>query len=417
MKQSQLFTKTRREPPSDEVAKNAQLLIRAGYIHKEMAGVYAYLPLGLRVLNNVSRIIREEMNAIGGIEIQMTALQDKEKWVKSNRWDDAVVDVWFKTALKNDAQLGLGFTHDEALIDILKNYIASYKDLPRYIYQIQTKFRNELRSKSGIMRGREFLMKDLYSFTRTQQELDAFYEKVQRAYHNVFRRCGIGDSTYLTFSSGGTFSQFSHEFQTISDAGEDVIYVDQAKKIAVNKDVLNDEVLKGLGLTRSNLVEKKAIEVGNIFRQGTRFTDALGVYYADEKGERQSLYMGGYGIGVSRVVGTIVEVLADDKGLVWPKEVAPFAVHLIAIAGKSGEKVSAAADNLYADLEKAGVEVLYDDRDVSAGGKLADADLIGIPTRIVISEKTLEKDSVEVKERASGETKMVALSVAIDHFA
>lgn len=406
MRQSQLFTKTRKEVPSDEVAKNAQLLIRAGFIHKEMAGVYAYLPLGLRVLNNIQKIIREEMNAIGGVEIQMTALQDKEKWEKSNRWDDKVVDVWFKTKLKNDNEVGLGFTHDEALIDILKNYIASYKDLPRYIYQIQTKFRNELRPKSGIMRGREFLMKDLYSFTRTQADLDAFYDKVQQAYHNVFARCGIGQCTYLTFSSGGTFSQFSHEFQTISDAGEDVVYFDEDKKIAVNKDVLNDEVLKDLGLKRERLIEKKAIEVGNIFRQGTRFTDALGVYYTDEKGDRQSLYMGGYGIGVSRVLGTIVEVLGDDKGLVWPKEVAPFAVHLVSITGKTGEQVKAAADKLYAELSAKGVEVLYDDRDVSAGGKLADADLIGIPTRVVISEKTLAKNEVEVTDRASGQVRM-----------
>ncbi len=410
MRQSQLFTKTRKEVPSDEVAKNAQLLIRAGYIHKEMAGVYAYLPLGLRVLNNIQNIIREEMNAVGGVEIQMTALQDKEKWEKSNRWDDKVVDVWFKTKLKNDQEVGLGFTHDEALIDILKNYIASYKDLPRYIYQIQNKFRNELRSKSGIMRGREFLMKDLYSFTRTQAELDAFYEKVAQAYHRIFERCGIGSKTYYTFSSGGTFAQYSHEFQTISDAGEDKIFVDEKKKIAINHEVMNDEVLKSLDINKVDLVEKKGIEVGNIFRQGTRFTDALGVYYTDEKGDRQSLYMGGYGIGVSRVMGTIVEVLGDDKGLVWPKEIAPFAVHLVSIAGKTGEKITAAADTLYADLTKAGVEVLYDDRDISAGGKLADADLIGIPMRIVISEKTLEKDSVEVKDRVSGEVKMMALS-------
>lgn len=410
MKQSQLFTKTRKEAPSDEVAKNAQLLIRAGYIHKEMAGAYVYLPLGLRVLNNINRIIREEMNAIGGVEIQMTALQDKEKWIKSNRWDDKIVDVWFKTQLKNGQELGLGFTHDEALIDILRSYIVSYKDLPRYIYQIQTKFRNELRSKSGIMRGREFLMKDLYSFTRTQEDLDEFYAKVQGAYARVFERCGIGDRTYLTFSSGGTFSQFSHEFQTICDAGEDMIYVSETKKIAVNKEVLTDEVLKGLGVTREELVEKKAVEVGNIFRQGTRFTDALGVYYTDEKGEKKSLYMGGYGIGVSRLLGTITEVLSDEKGIVWPKEVAPFAIHLIAIAGKQGGAVMAKAQEIYENALKRGVEVLFDDRDVSAGSKLADADLMGIPTRVVVSEKTLAQEAVEVTDRARGTTKMVPLS-------
>ncbi len=394
MRQSKLFTKTQKEAPKDETSKNAQLLMRGGYLYKEMAGVYAYLPLGLRVLNNICKIVREEMNALGATELQMTALQDKTKWEKSNRWDDEVVDVWFKTRLKSDTELGLGFTHDEALITILKNHLSSYKDLPVYTYQIQTKFRNELRSKSGLMRGREFLMKDLYSFNRNEEEQNAFYDKVIKAYMKVFERCGLGDRTYVTLSSGGTFSAFSHEFQTISDAGEDTIYVSEKKKIALNKEVMTDEILKEQGLSRDELVEMKGSEVGNIFKQGTRFTDALDMYYTDEGGNKKSFYMGGYGIGVSRLMGTIAEVLSDDKGLVWPESVAPFKVHLLVLAG--GEKE---AEELYNDLQKAGIEVLFDDREMQAGAKFADADLIGIPYRLVVSEKSLGKGGVEVKKR------------------
>lgn len=409
MRQSQLFTKTRKEAPSDEVAKNAQLLIRAGYIHKEMAGVYTFLPLGLRVLNNICQIIREEMNAIGGQEMHLTVLQTKETWEKSGRWSDEVVDNWFKTKLKNDTDLGLGFTHEEPLTQILKNFVNSYKDLPFSAYQIQTKFRNEARAKSGIMRGREFLMKDLYSFSRNQAEHDAFYEKAKQAYVKVFARLGLGDRTYVTFASGGTFSKYSHEFQTMTDAGEDLIYVSKEKNLAINREVLNEEVLKDLGLKREDLVETKAVEVGNIFSLGTKFSDALELKFVDENNEKKSVVMGSYGIGPSRLMGTIVEVLADAKGIVWPKEVAPFAIHLISIIGKGGDAVKSSADKLYLDLTAKGIEVLYDDRDVSAGNKLGDAELMGMPTRIVISEKTLANNQVEVSNRSTGEVKMVKI--------
>src|SRR3989338_6353483 len=271
MRQSDLFTKTSREAPKDEVSKNAILLTRAGFIHKEMAGVYSYLPLGLRVLKKIESIIREEMNAIGGQELILTALQKKEVWEKVGRWDDEVVDVWFKTKLKDNVELGLGFTHDEELVNLLTEYVSSYKDLPIYPYQIQTKFRNELRAKSGIVRGREFLMKDLYSFNSTEEEQNEFYERVKKAYMRIYTKCGLGDITFVTFASGGTFSKYSHEFQTICDVGEDLIYLDEKKKIAVNKEVFTDEVLSNLGLERNSLIEKKSIEVGNIFKQGTRY--------------------------------------------------------------------------------------------------------------------------------------------------
>jgi len=408
MKQSHLFTKTRREAPKDEVAKNAQLLIRAGFINKEMAGVYSYLPLGLRVLNKIVNIIREEMNAIGGQEVHLTALQDKKNWEVSGRWDDKVVDNWFKTELKNGTELGLGFTHEEPLTALMKDHVRSFRDLPTSVYQFQTKFRNEARAKSGIMRGREFLMKDLYSFNRNDVDHQVFYEKAKQAYLKIFDRVGLGAETYITFASGGSFSKYSHEFQTLSEAGEDTIFIDEKKKIAINKEVLNDEVLKELGVQKSDLIEKKAVEVGNIFSLGTKYSEPLGLLYSNEEGKSIPVVMGSYGIGPGRVMGTIVEVHADDKGLVWPEAVAPFSVHLIAIFDK-GEKVKVEADNLYKKLSDKGVEVLYDDRDTTAGEKFGDSDLIGIPKRIIISEKTLAKGEVETKDRLTGKVEMVKI--------
>ena len=405
MKQTHLFTKTRREAPRDEVSKNAQLLIRAGYIHKEMAGVYDYLPLGLRVLNKIIGIIREEMNAIGGQEVLLSALQDRAKWEATNRWDEKIVDIWFKTKLQNDTELGLGFTHEEPLTALMKDHIQSYKNLPQAIYQFQNKFRNETRAKSGILRGREFLMKDLYSFNIDEKTHDEYYESAKKAYIRIFDRLGIGGETYVTFASGGSFSKYSHEFQTICDAGEDIIFVNEAKRIAINKEVLSDEVLKDLGLDRSDMVEKKSIEVGNIFCLGTKFSDALGLNYKDETGNIKPVVMGCYGIGPGRAMGTIAEVWSDDKGLVWPESVAPFQVHLIALYGKD-DKVRKAADELYTKLSENGVEVLYDDREGSAGEKFGDSDLIGIPWRYIISEKTLATDSVEVKDRKTGKVEM-----------
>lgn len=386
MLQSHLFTKTRKEAPAEETSRNAQLLIRAGYVHKEMAGVYSYMPLGLRVFNNIVGIIREEMNAIGGQEVTLTALQERAIWEPTNQWDDEQVDVWFKTKLKNGTELGLAVTHEPALTAIMKDYVQSYRDLPRAVYQFQTKFRNELRSKSGIMRCREFVMKDLYSFSRTKEEHDQFYEQAKQAYIRIYQRLGLGDVTYLTYASGGMFSQFSHEFQTITDAGEDIIYIDEEKGIAVNEEVCTDEVLAGLGLVRGNLVARKAVEVGNIFTLGTRFSDALGLTYTTEQGAPEAVFMGSYGIGPGRVMGAIVETLSTDTRIMWPASIAPFAVHIIAL----GQDHSAALE-LYRALERAGVEVLVDDRDLSAGAKFADADLIGAPHRVITSEQSLEK--------------------------
>ena len=407
MKQSQIFTKTRFEAPKDEVAKNAEILIRAGFIHKDMAGVYSFLPLGLRVLKKIEQIIREEMNAIGGQEMELASLQDKSLWEKTDRWSDKKVDTWFKTKLKNDTELGLGFTHEEPLTALLKDHIRSYKDLPIYPYQFQTKFRNETRAKSGILRTREFLMKDLYSFSRDAKEHEAFYEKAKEAYKRVFKRIGIGGRTYLTFASGGVFAKYSHEFQTITDAGEDVIYIDKEKGIAVNKEVYTDEVLKNLGLDKNKLVEKKAVEVGNIFSLGTRFSDALGLAFTDEKGAAHPAIMGSYGIGLPRLMGAIVEIFAKNDAMVWPESVAPFKAHIIDLS-QGDEEVKRAAENLYDKFSAAGIDTLFDDRDARAGEKFADADLIGIPHRIVISKKTEGANVVEYTDRITGKTSQIS---------
>ncbi|MFA5651881.1 MAG: aminoacyl--tRNA ligase-related protein [Candidatus Paceibacterota bacterium] len=401
MRQSMLLTKTRKEGPKDEVSKNANLLIRAGFINKEMAGVYSYLPLGLRVMQKIENIIRDEMNKLGGLEMKTSIIQSKEVWEKSNRWSDEVVDNWFKTKLKNGTEVGLSFTNEEAYANILKQYISSYKDLPVYPYDFKSIFRNETRSKSGILRGREFYWKAMYSFSKDENEHNAFYEKAKIAYKNIFDRAGIGHLTYITFSSGGTFSKFSHEFQAVTPAGEDTIYYDEKKKIAVNKEVYNDEVLKGLGLEKNKLIELKSIEVGNIFSLGTKFSEPFDLKYKNEKGEEKLVVMGSYGIGLGRLMGTIVEILSDDKGIIWPVSVAPFKVHIIEITSDN-KKVKDTAEKLYSMLVKNGIEVLYDDRESRAGEKFNDSDLIGIPVRIVVSDKGLEKGEFEIKQRKDG---------------
>jgi len=403
MRQSQLFTKARREAPSDEVAKNAQLLVRAGYIHKEIAGVYSYLPLGLRTLNKIVQIIREEMNALGSQEVLLSSLQNPELWKKTDRWEQ---DVWFKTSLNVGGELGLGWTQEETITHIASQHVNSYLDLPFSAYQIQTKFRNEERAKAGIMRGREFLMKDLYSFHIDQKDLDVFYERATDAYRKVFQRAGIGNKTFITFASGGAFSKYSHEFQTLCENGEDTIYVSRERNMAINKEVLNDEVLADLKVSRDSLEEAQAAEVGNIFKLGTRFSEPLGLSYKDAQGKSAPVVMGCYGIGPTRLMGAIVEALADEKGLVWPESVAPFSVHLVSL-GRGNDDISKTADVLYADMTKAGIEVLYDDRDARAGEKFAESDLLGIPKRIVVGKDAVETGEFEVVERAIGTVEKV----------
>ena len=399
MRQTQIFTKTTKSLPADEVAKNAQLLIRAGYVHKEMAGVYAYLPLGLRVLEKIKQIIREEMEAIGGNEIVMTSLQKPATWQQTGRWSDEIVDIWFKTELKDHTQLGLGWSHEEPIVEMLKRFVRSYKDLPVSVYQFQTKLRNELRAKSGVMRGREFVMKDMYSVHASAEDLDGYYQRVTEAYLRIFDRLGIGQDTYVTFASGGSFTKFSHEFQTICEAGEDVIYLYRDKNMAINEEVL-DEAVAELGISKDQLERVKTAEVGNIFNFGTQKTDDMGLKFTDQDGQIKSLYMGSYGIGVTRLMGVIVEKMADEQGLVWPQAIAPFQLHLVLL----DEEARQQADELYQQLQMQGVEVLYDDRPkIRPGEKFADSDLLGIPYRVVVGKRSLGQDRYEVVKRADGQ--------------
>lgn len=414
MRQSQLFTKTRKEAPSDEVSKNAALLIRGGYVHKEMAGVYDLLPLGLRVVEKIKEIVREEMNAIGGQELLMSSLQRKEVWEQTDRWSDEVVDVWFKSTLAAGGDVGFGWSHEEPIMDMMQQYIASYKDLPASVYQFQTKLRNELRAKSGIMRGREFIMKDMYSLHASQEDLDAYYERVKEAYSSVFNRLGLGDDTYVTFASGGAFTKFSHEFQTVCDAGEDVLYIHPEKKIAVNEEVL-DEAVKELGISKDELTKVKSAEVGNIFNFGPDKASQMGITFMSENGERQNVYLASYGIGITRAMGVIVEKFADEKGMVWPESVAPFKVHLVGL-NTDDEEVRDYTDGIYTTLVEAGVEVLYDDRDARGGEKFADSDLMGIPYRVVVSKKTKEEGKFEVVTRQSGETRFLTEEELLNDF-
>lgn len=402
MRLSKTFVKTLRSAPKDETARGAKFLVQAGYVHKELAGIYDYLPLGLKVLERIETVVREELNAIGCEEILLSSLQNPEPWQKTDRWDIEKMDIWFRTQLAAGGELGLAPTHEEPVTKLMQNYISSYKDLPVYAYQIQTKFRNELRAKSGIMRGREFIMKDLYSFSRNLAEHETFYHRAESAYAKIYQRLGIGDDTFETFASGGVFAKYSHEYQTFTEVGEDTVWFNEDKSVVLNEEVLNDEVLAELGVKREELQSAKAAEVGNIFTLKDKYSRPLGLEFTDENGERQPVLMGCYGIGISRTMGVIAEKFSDEHGLVWPEGVAPYKYYLIAI----GEQGTAAAENFYAQHQD---ECLFDDRDLRPGAKFADAELMGIPKRIVISEKTLADNQAEVTDRRSGETKLVPM--------
>ncbi len=395
MRQSKLFGKTIYEVPKDEVAKNAQLLIRGGFVDKLMAGVYYYLPLGWRVLGKIEDIIREEMDSIGSQEILMSALQKKEDWVRTGRWD---IDVMMKVETNLDKEFGLGWTHEEAVTPLAQKYVKSYKDFPFSLYQIQTKFRNEKRAKSGILRGREFIMKDMYSFHTGEESLDGFYKQATDAYFRVFDRTGLRDKTYLTYASGGAFCKYSHEFQTLTDAGEDIIHICDECGVAINEEVLEDLEKKCPVCGSDKLRQEKAIETGNIFKLMNRYSAAFDFNFQDSDGKEKPVLMGCYGLGPSRLMGTVAEILGDERGIVWPKEIAPYQVHLVPLG--NSEEVRARAEEIHKALEDQKVEVLFDDREESAGVKLKDSDLIGIPLRLVVSAKTLEQGSVEAKKRS-----------------
>lgn len=407
MRQSQLATKTLREAPTEEQSVNAILLTRAGFIDKLSAGIYTFLPLGYRVLRKIEDIIREEMVKCGGQEILMPALHPKENWEKTGRWEIYDPPLFNPKGVGNKDYV-LAPTHEEVISPLTAKMIFSYKDLPFSLFQIQTKFRNEARAKSGLLRAREFSMKDLYSFHTDTADLDKYYDIVTDTYKNIFEKVGLGERTYLTAASGGTFSKYSHEFQTESPAGEDTIYICQKCKLAINKEI-KDENPVCPQCQNPDFRETKAIEVGNIFKLGTKYSAPFDLKYKDKDGKEQLVIMGCYGIGPGRVMGTIVETYHDEKGIIWPESVAPFKAHLISL-GNTKTK----ADKLYEQLTKTGIEILYDDRELSPGEKFAEADLIGIPYRLVISEKTLAKDSVEIKKRSAKEISLIGLDEVIE---
>ncbi|MBI4050354.1 MAG: hypothetical protein HY396_00035 [Candidatus Doudnabacteria bacterium] len=403
MKQSELFTKTLKEAPKDEVSVNAKLLARGGFIYKNSAGIYTMLPLGWRVIQKIADIIREEMNVIGGQEMFMPALVERRYLDATDRWD---VEIGFEVRGKKEDQANfvLGWTHEEVLTAIVAKYIKSYKDLPFAAYQIQTKFRNEPRAKSGLLRGREFIMKDLYSFHATEEDFRQYYDVVRAAYYKVFERCGL--QTIYTESAGGAFTASNtHEFQVPTPAGEDTIFVCQKCEYAENSEI--SKLREGSKCPRcgNKVEEKKSIEVGNIFPLGTKYSEAVNLTYLGKDGKKHLVVMGSYGIGVGRTMGAIVEVFHDEKGIIWPENMAPFKVHLLAL-GVDAYKI-------YEALLKAGIEVLYDDREETAGVKFADADLIGIPYRAVVSEKTQKVGKIEIKKRQEARTEFITLETLI----
>jgi len=407
MNQSQLFYKTRKETPSDADSINASYLIRAGFVEKHMAGVYGILPLGFKVLKKIENIIQEEMNAIGGQEILMNVLQPKELWDETGRWEE-MKEIFYQMKDVRGKEIGLAPTHEEQVTDIVRNKINSYKDLPVALYQIQTKFRNEARAKSGLLRGREFIMKDLYSFHTDEKDFDAYYEKAKEAYLKVFKRFGL-ENTKIVEASGGVFSKYSHEFQTLAPSGEDTIFYCDKCDFAQNKEIA--EVSDGDKCPKCDgkIVKANSIEVGNIFPLKNKFSKAMGAKYLDQEGKEKEMIMGCYGIGLTRSFATVVEVLFDStkNKMTWPKEVAPFNVHLISLQKKDE------AEKIYNDLVEKNIEVLYDDRDVSAGEKFAEADLIGCPIRIIVSEKSLAAGGVEFVDNQVGETKVINMDETI----
>ncbi len=405
MRQSQLFPKTLRETPKDADNISTAYLIRGGFIYKYMAGVYVYQPLGWRVHKKIEQIVREEMNAIGCQELYLTSLQSKELWDKSGRWDKLKGDMYQFTDA-SERPIGLAMTHEEPIIDLIGQQPLSYQDFPILLYQFQTKYRNEPRAKSGLLRAREFLMKDMYSNHVSEEDFNQFYEKAKIAYKKIFDRLGI--PAVITLASGGIFTNnFSHEFQSPCEIGEDTIYVCPEMDYAVNKEVL-DRVELVCPHHQKELTPQRAVEVGNIFSYGTKYAQQLGVTFADVDGTQKSFWSGAYGIGLGRAMGMIVEQHHDEQGIIWPESVAPYAVHLIDLTKTEEEKTQ--AQQLYTQLVEAGIEVLFDDRAVSAGTKFTDADLLGLPKRLVVSSKTLAAQSVELKPRNSTESQLIALS-------
>jgi len=408
MKQSELFYKTQKEAPKEAETISHQLLLRGGFVDQVTSGVYSFLPLGYKVQLNIAQIIREEMQAIGGQELFLPVLQPRNIWEQTDRWEHMDPPL-FKLKDRHEKDLALGPTHEEVITQLVAKNINSYRDLPIYLFQIQTKFRNEMRSSGGLLRTREFLMKDLYSFHTDLEDFSQYYKKVANAYFKIFKRCGL--SAIMVEASGlGFTNDFTHEFQVLTPAGEDTVIFCPKCKFARNKEIYElkegDKCPKCSGILKL----QRGIEVGNIFPLGEKYAKAFDLYFSDKDGNKKLVIMGCYGIGVGRLISTVIELNHDDKGIIWPKEVAPFKVHLVAL-DMENKKVKSFADKIYQDLQKLGTEVLYDDRlAVSAGQKLAESDLLGMPIRLLVSQKTIAKNKIELKYRNKKAEELISLS-------
>jgi prolyl-tRNA synthetase len=410
MYQSQLFTKTKKTAPRDAVTVSHKYLVRADFIEQTISGVYRFLPLGFRVFKKIEDIIRKEMIALGAQELYLPALQDKKLWLETNRWQ-TIDPPLFKLKDRHQKELGLGSTHEEEITDIVRKRIKSYQDLPFSLFQIQNKFRNEMRSSGGLLRTREFLMKDLYSFHVNEKDLVKFYEKVKKSYFKIFKRCGL--KTICVEASSGTIGgKLSQEFMVISESGEDKILICKKCDCWANIEKIGER--KSCLKCKGGLSKFNSIEVGHIFNLGTKYSQIMGATFRDKDGKVKPIAMGCYGIGVPRLMATIVEIHHDEKGIIWPEEVAPFQIHLIPIGNT--QKVKKMAEKLYQDIKKQGIEILYDNRkDITPGEKFAECDLIGIPKRLVISERTLKNNCTEIKKRNEKKTKLVKLNRIINY--
>lgn len=399
---SQLFGKTTKSIPKDEVALNAKLLIQAGYIDKLMSGSYTLLPLGRLVELKLEQIVRDGMNLLGCEEVLMPLMHPKSIWNETGRWDSAK-EVMYQFE-KDGKEYAMSFTHEEVVLDLIRKHTQSYRDFPIKIYHFSTKFRNEPRAKSGILRGREFIMKDMYSAHLSQKELDDFYWKVSESYLNIFKKIGL--DAKIVESGGGVFTDMTtHEFQVLADAGEDTIYFCEKCDFAQNKEIAKVKAGDKCSKCSGKIKESSGIEVGNIFRFGTSYSEKMNVGVIDNEGKKQFVHLGSYGIGMTRLIGTLAEVYNDEKGLKWPVEVAPFKAHLVGLDLEQSK-------DIYKKLKDSNIDVLFDDRDVSAGIKLADCDLIGIPFRLVVSQKS--GDKIELKQRSSEKTELLSIEEVIN---
>lgn len=397
MRQSKLFGKTRKDIKNDEKSINAELLTKAGFVEKQMAGVYSYLPLGLKTYRKIEQVIREEMNKIGGQEVLLPALQTKDLWEQTGRWQE-LEPIMYQFKDHHGTEVGLGTTHEEVITDIVKKNISSYKDLPLALYQIQNKFRDEKRAKSGLLRGREFIMKDLYSFHASEEDLDAYYKIAHDAYLKIFSRLGL--QAFSVEASGGAMSENnSHEFMVKTDAGEDLTIFCESCSWAQNSEITQLKDGDQCPDCKKTLKVAKTVEAGNIFRLYTKYSKDMELKFTDQAGKQQLVLMGCYGIGLGRIMGTVVEASHDENGIIWTKNTTPYQVHLLNLTKDTK------ADKLYEDLEAESIEVLYDDRDLSFGKKIKDADLIGICLQVIISDK----ENLEVTDRQTGKKQFIKI--------